>query len=207
MATETSSRVRVMDKQLSFQGLPVEKEPSVKGVLQQQSSFKHRRGIERHPTFHGVTFEKQPAMEKQKSIRGLLEKQKSFRAVMERQLSFMGGGGSSNDKRKYRDSPGKKGDSPLHLAARTGNLSRVKEILHNCDGQEAKKLLSNQNQEGETPLYVAAENGYSMVVSELLKHMDLQTASVAARNGYDPFHVAARQGHLGKPKSLCFILI
>jgi hypothetical protein len=32
----------------------------------------------------------------------------------------------------------------------------------------------------------------------MLEYMNLETASVAARNGYDPFHVAAKQGHLGE---------
>lgn len=95
-------------------------------------------------------------------------------------------------------SPGKRGDSQIHLAARAGNLSRIREILQNCDGNHAKDLLAIQNQEGETPLYAAAENGHAGVVAEMLGYMDLQTASIAARNGFDPFHVAAKQGHLGK---------
>jgi 1,4-alpha-glucan branching enzyme len=132
-------------------------------------------------------------MEKQKSFRGFMEKQKSFRVVMEKQLSFMG-----SERKKSKESPGKRGDLPIHLAARAGNLSRVKEILQNCSNYETKDLLAKQNLEGETPLYVASENGHDLVVSEILKYLDLQTASIVARNGYDPFHVAAKQGHLGK---------
>lgn len=130
-------------------------------------------------------------MEKQKSFRGFMEKQKSFRVVMEKQLSFMG-----SERKKSKESPGKRGDLPIHLAARAGNLSRVKEILQNCSNYETKDLLAKQNLEGETPLYVASENGHDLVVSEILKYLDLQTASIVARNGYDPFHVAAKQGHL-----------
>ncbi|MCI07774.1 ankyrin repeat-containing protein [Trifolium medium] len=132
-------------------------------------------------------------MEKQKSFRGFMEKQKSFRVVMEKQLSFIG-----SERKKSKESPGKRGDLPIHLAARAGNLSRVKEILQNCSNYETKDLLAKQNLEGETPLYVASENGHDLVVSEILKYLDLQTASIVARNGYDPFHVAAKQGHLGK---------
>lgn len=119
-----------------------------------------------------------------------MEKQKSFRVVMERQLSLMG-----SDRKKSKESPGKRGDLPIHLAARSGNLTRVREILQNCD--ETNDLLAKQNLEGETPLYLASENGHHMVVTEILKYLDLHTASILARNGYDPFHVAAKQGHLG----------
>ncbi|KAA0057324.1 hypothetical protein IC582_010083 [Cucumis melo] len=143
-----------------------------------------------------ISLEKQPSsrvvMEKQKSIRGFMEKQKSFRMVMERQLSFMGG-----ERKKTKESPGKRGDSPLHLAARAGNVVRVKEILQNSnDKNESNSLLSKQNLEGETPLYAAAENGHDFVVAEMLKYLDLETSFIAARNGYDAFHVAAKHGHL-----------
>ncbi|PKI78134.1 hypothetical protein CRG98_001462, partial [Punica granatum] len=114
---------------------------------------------------------------------------------MERQLSFLGGGGGGGgDKRKSKESPGKRGDSPLHLAARAGNSGKVREILHNCG--DPKGLLSKLNLEGETPLYTAAENGHVGAVIEVLKHSNLDSASIAARNGFDPFHVAAKQGHL-----------
>lgn len=145
-----------------------------------------------------ISLEKQPSsrvvMERQKSIRGFMEKQKSFRMVMERQLSFMGG-----ERKKTKESPGKRGDSPLHLAARAGNVVRVKEILQNSnDKNESNSLLSKQNLEGETPLYAAAENGHDFVVAEMLKYLDLETSFMAARNGYDAFHVAAKHGHLSK---------
>ncbi|KAL4561251.1 hypothetical protein LXL04_033414 [Taraxacum kok-saghyz] len=132
-------------------------------------------------------------MENQQSFRvSAMEKQKSFRIAMGRQMSF------GVDRRKPKDSPGKRGDSMLHLASRGGNLAKVIEIFQSVglDG------LSKQNQEGETPLYVAAENGHSHVVAQFLKHLDLQTASIAANNGYDPFHIAAKQGHLEVLKEL-----
>ncbi|CAH8347942.1 unnamed protein product [Eruca vesicaria subsp. sativa] len=190
-------KARALEKQVSFQGVSVEN--------QQQQPSRLGRAMEKQQSFRGVTvenpkrgiMEKLPSfgkatMERQKSFRGgFLEKQKSFRVVMERQLSFIG------ERRKKNESPGKRGDSPLHIAARTGNLSKVKDLIRGgCDGEELRELLSKQNLEGETPLYTAAENGHSTVVEEMLEHMDLQTASVAARNGFDPFHVAAKQGHL-----------
>ncbi|KAJ4891425.1 Ankyrin repeat family protein [Raphanus sativus] len=196
-------KARSLEKQVSFQGVSVENH--------QQQSSRLGRSMEKQQSFRGVTtgennqkrgvleklpsFGKATTMERQKSFRGgFLEKQKSFRVVMERQLSFIGGG----ERRKKTESPGKRGDSPLHIAARTGNLGKVKELIRGCcdDGEKLRELLSKQNLEGETPLYTAAENGQSAVVEEMLKHMDLQTASIAARNGFDPFHVAAKQGHL-----------
>ncbi|KAL1221173.1 Ankyrin repeat-containing protein [Cardamine amara subsp. amara] len=192
-------KARALEKQVSFQGVNVEnyQQRRLGRSLEKQHSFRgvtvenHKRGVmEKLPSFGRAT------MERQKSFRGgFLEKQKSFRVVMERQLSFIG------ERRKKNESPGKRGDSPLHIAARTGNLSKVKDLIRGCcDGggssQELKELLSKQNLEGETPLYTAAENGHSFIVEEMLKHMDLETASIAARNGFDPFHVAAKQGHL-----------
>ncbi|PHU02332.1 hypothetical protein BC332_27583 [Capsicum chinense] len=117
-----------------------------------------------------------------------MEKQKSFRIAMERQMSFGGG-----ERKRGKDSPGKRVDSPLHLAARVGNLGKVKEIFQKFEGKGIKDLLYQQNQEGETALYVAAENGNSLVVSEFLKHLDLKTASIVTNNGCDALHVAARQ--------------
>ncbi|OIT01921.1 PREDICTED: ankyrin repeat-containing protein At5g02620 [Nicotiana attenuata] len=158
----------------------MEKQISFRGVMEKQQSF--RNGT----------------IEKQKSFRGLMEKQKSFRIAMERQLSFGGG-----ERKRGKESPGKRGDSPLHFAVRAGNLGKVKEIVQKLDiSKGISDLLSKQNQEGETALYVAAENGHTLIVAELLKHLDLQTASILARNGYDAFHVAAKQGHIEVLKEL-----
>jgi hypothetical protein len=202
-----SSLVPVMEKQESVRGNSVEEQQSLRCVgaenqvrkgraLDKQVSFLAVNVVEKHG-IKGRAMEKQErAMERQRSFRGFVEKQKSFRVVMERQLSFMNVGG---ERKKKTDSPGKRGDSPLHLAARTGNLGKVMELIRACNGiEELKELSSKQNLEGETPLYSAAENGHSLVVEEMLKHMDLDTASVKARNGFDPFHVAAKQGHIGK---------
>ncbi|KZV34798.1 ankyrin repeat-containing protein [Dorcoceras hygrometricum] len=148
--------------------------------------------MEKQRSFRGIV------VEKQKSFKGLMEKQKSFRLAMERQLSF------GVERKKSKDSPGKRGDSPLHLAARAGNLGKVKEIIQKFENisNGVRDLLSNQNQEGETPLYVSAENGHVSVVGEFLTYSDVEVASIAANNGYDPFHVAAKQGHLDVLKEL-----
>eukprot|EP00268_Persea_americana_P054875 TRINITY_DN6335_c0_g1_i1.p1 TRINITY_DN6335_c0_g1~~TRINITY_DN6335_c0_g1_i1.p1 ORF type:complete len:537 (-),score=109.21 TRINITY_DN6335_c0_g1_i1:697-2307(-) len=112
---------------------------------------------------------------------------------MEKQWSF---------KKKNKEPKGKRGDSPLHLAARAGNVGQVKAILMGCENCRMQDLLALQNQDGETAMYVAAENGHASVVSELLKLSDVQTAALKATNGYDPFHIAAKQGHLDVLKEL-----
>ncbi|KAJ8533608.1 hypothetical protein K7X08_006932 [Anisodus acutangulus] len=149
--------------------------------------------MEKQVSFKGATMEKQLSFRK-----GVMEKQKSFRIVMERQVSF------SVEKKRGKESPGKRGDSPLHLASRAGNLGKVKDIVQKFDGNSKgnKDLVSLQNQQGETALYIAAENGHTLVVAEMLKHLDLQIASLVANNGYDAFQVAAKQGHLEVLKEL-----
>ena len=170
-------------------GKTMEKQSSFRKVMEKQVSFKN---VVDKPESSGKT------MEKLGSFRGaVLEKQKSFQLKMERQFSFAG-----SEKKKSKDSPGKRGDSPLHMYARAGNLRKIIEIIQNCESDDCKTLLCKQNQEGETPLYVAAENGHAMVVGEFMKYLDLHTASIGARSGYDPFHIAARQGHIGKTFNL-----
>jgi len=92
----------------------------------------------------------------------------------------------------------KRDDSPFHAAARAGNLDLVLELIGESSGEdeaaELKKQLGKQNQSGETALYVAAECGHVEVVKELIKHYDTVLAGMKARNGYDAFHIAAKQG-------------
>ncbi|RVW66062.1 Ankyrin repeat-containing protein [Vitis vinifera] len=91
---------------------------------------------------------------------------------------------------------GKRDDTPLHSAARAGQLEVVARTLSSAGEEELLELLSKQNQSGETALYVAAEYGYVDVVREMIQYHDLSTASIKARNGYDAFHIAAKQGDL-----------
>ncbi|CAA6663888.1 unnamed protein product [Spirodela intermedia] len=125
-------------------------------------------------------------MEKQKSFRvGLLEKQQSFR------------------EKKNKGITQKRGDSPLHLASRAGNLLQVREILlGGAHSSHLNALISAQNNDGETPLYVAAENGHVEVVHEILQQSDAHSASLKAKNGLDAFHIAAKQGHVDVLKEL-----
>ncbi|CAL9181883.1 unnamed protein product [Musa hybrid cultivar] len=142
------------------------------------------------------------ALEKLQSFRlGVMEKQKSFR--MDKQRSFrLGDRQQSFKERKNKESPGKRGDLELHLAARAGNAVRVHKILSECSETQLKDLLFKQNQDGETALYIAAEKGYVEAVREILKVSDIQSAGIKANNNYDSFHIAAKQGHLEVLKEL-----
>lgn len=101
-------------------------------------------------------------------------------------------------KKMTKQLTGKRDDTPLHSAARAGNLTSAIEILTKTDESDMKELLGKQNQSGETALYVAAEYGYVDMVRELLKYYDLADAEIKARNGFDALHIATKQGDLGK---------
>lgn len=137
-------------------------------------------------------------MERQSSFRlGALEKLKSFRG-MEKQKSFR----MMSLERRNRDSPGKRGDNPLHLAARSGSVPHAQKILAELDRAQVGEMAAKQNQDGETPLYVAAEKGHAEVVRVILMVSDVQTAGIKANNSFDAFHIAAKQGHLEVLKEL-----
>lgn len=123
---------------------------------------------------------------------------------------------SFNRKKMAKQLTGKRDDTPLHLAARSGDLEQVVEIISEREDAELKELLYKQNHSGETALYVAVECGFVDIVKEIMKYNDISMAAIKAKNGYDAFHVASKQGNLGKslPKvfkllfghSLCVIL-
>ncbi|KAK9055402.1 hypothetical protein SSX86_026485 [Deinandra increscens subsp. villosa] len=98
---------------------------------------------------------------------------------------------------------GKRDDSPLHTAARAGDINAIMDILGDCYGEEELiSLLSKQNHAGEPPLYVAAEYGYVDLVRLLIDQCDIATASIKANNGFDALHIAAKQGDLDVLKVL-----
>lgn len=104
---------------------------------------------------------------------------------------------STPRKKMTKQLTGKRDDTPLHSAARAGNLDVVKDTLKDAEEDELLDLLARQNQDGETALYVAAEYGYIDVVREMIQYYDLTAAGVKARNGFDAFHIAAKQGDIG----------
>ncbi|KAB2606813.1 ankyrin repeat-containing protein [Pyrus ussuriensis x Pyrus communis] len=91
---------------------------------------------------------------------------------------------------------GKRDDTPLHSGARSGNMAVVMDILENTEEGALKELLTKQNSSDETALYVAAEYGYVDLVREMIKCYDLSDAGIKARNGFDAFHIAAKQGDM-----------
>ncbi|XP_022744798.1 ankyrin repeat-containing protein At5g02620-like [Durio zibethinus] len=97
---------------------------------------------------------------------------------------------------------GKRDDTQLHSAVRAGDFELVLEIISGGEDGELKDLLSKQNQSGETALYVAADCGYADLVKEMMKYYDIVLAGVKARNGFDAFHIAAKQGNLDVLKIL-----
>lgn len=116
-------------------------------------------------------------------------RQQSFRQLSFRQHSF-------RQQKVTRQVTGEGGETPLHNAVRGGNLKEVLRIISSIGDGELKGLLSSQNHSGKTPLYIAAENGFVDIVSEMIKHYDIGSAGIKARNGYDAFHIAAKQGNL-----------
>ncbi|KAL6987521.1 hypothetical protein U1Q18_013265 [Sarracenia purpurea var. burkii] len=99
-------------------------------------------------------------------------------------------------KKMTKQLTGKRDDTPLHMAARAGDLELALDILTNSGDAEVKEWLSKQNQSGETALYVAAEYGYVDLVKEMVKYCDIQSAGIKAKNGFDAFHISAKQGDL-----------
>lgn len=100
-------------------------------------------------------------------------------------------------KKMRKQLTGKRDDTKLHAAARAGSLDEVLEILNGIGEDELKEFLIKQNQAGETALYSAAEYGHIDVVREMIKYYDPVAASIKAKNGYDAFHIAAKEGDLG----------
>ncbi|KZV23938.1 ankyrin repeat-containing protein-like [Dorcoceras hygrometricum] len=105
-------------------------------------------------------------------------------------------------KKMVKQLTGKRDDTALHSAARSGNIVAIREIIDDSGEDELAELLSRENSAGETALYVAAEYGYFEVVREMIKHYDLATAGIKAKNGFDALHIAAKQGDLEVVKVL-----
>ncbi|KAL5130329.1 Ankyrin repeat-containing protein [Glycine soja] len=109
---------------------------------------------------------------------------------------------STPRKKMTKQLTGKRDDTPLHSAARAGNMTVLKDTVGGTEEGELRVLLTKQNHAGETVLYVAAEYGYVDMVRELIQYYDLAGAGIKARNGFDALHIAAKQGDLDIVKIL-----
>lgn len=122
--------------------------------------------------------------------------------------------GKRFDKKKYvKQVTGRHNDTELHLAAQRGNLTAVRQILGEIDAQmvgtlsgadfdaevaEIRSAIVNEvNELGETALFTAAEKGHLDIVTELLQYSTNEGMTMKNRCGFDPFHIAASQGHEG----------
>ncbi|XP_038878763.1 ankyrin repeat-containing protein ITN1-like [Benincasa hispida] len=120
--------------------------------------------------------------------------------------------GKRFDKKKYvKQVTGRHNDTELHLAAQRGDLTAVRQILGEIDAQmvgtlsgadfdaevaEIRSAIVNEvNELGETALFTAAEKGHLDIVKELLQYSTKEGMSMKNRSGFDPFHIAASQGH------------
>ncbi|XP_067043687.1 transient receptor potential cation channel subfamily A member 1-like isoform X3 [Acropora muricata] len=81
------------------------------------------------------------------------------------------------------------GQSPLHYAARKGNLRAIEVLL-----SEGKVPVNLEDNDKATPLHTAALVGQTQVIQKLIYNGgDL---SLRDNDGFTPFHLAAREGHL-----------
>ncbi|PNY06034.1 ankyrin repeat-containing protein [Trifolium pratense] len=105
-------------------------------------------------------------------------------------------------KKMTKQLTGKRDDTPLHSAARAGNMASLKDTVDGAEESKLREIFNKQNQGGETALYVAAEYGYVDMVREMIQYYDLVDAGIKARNGFDALHIAAKQGDLDIVKIL-----
>jgi ankyrin repeat protein len=96
----------------------------------------------------------------------------------------------------------KKGEIPLHLAARYGHSNVVKVLIHRAKAlptdpesgvTEARKMLRMTNEEQDTALHEAARNSQSHVV-EILTKEDPEFPYSANVHGETPLYITAASG-------------
>lgn len=93
-----------------------------------------------------------------------------------------------------------KGDTGVHAAARSGNLTILTHMLEKLSQQKKKRLLSTPNFFGETPLHLAVRFGVSEVINLLLQHGSVVTFRVT--NGGTAWHKAAEEGVVASIRTL-----
>ncbi|OWM87544.1 ankyrin repeat-containing protein ITN1-like [Punica granatum] len=90
----------------------------------------------------------------------------------------------------------------LHFAAEIGDVELVRRIFRDIDEKgsddsklKASSLVSEVNELGESALFLAAKKGKAEVVKELLKHSNSEEVRRSSKDGFNPLHIAAFQGH------------
>ncbi|WP_370655132.1 ankyrin repeat domain-containing protein [Hydrogenophaga sp.] len=96
--------------------------------------------------------------------------------------------------------PALDGDTPMHMACRSGHLDAVLWLLLASlgpDGTQSKaaSVLNTSNQHGETPLQLAVQGGHANVVEFLLRQIGMDPNAPNQR-GWSPLHMAARAGRI-----------
>lgn len=106
------------------------------------------------------------------------------------------GKGKGKNKGKGKKGKGDKnesdGPSALHVAARSGDVSKVLELLSGV-GEEEPADVNSGDQHRRTPLHLAAFSGHVEVVRTLLEKS--ANADREAMDNFLPLHFAAQQGH------------
>jgi ankyrin repeat protein len=96
--------------------------------------------------------------------------------------------------RRLLDAPDRKGDTPLHRAARAGNARMVAQLVELAGGEdEVKALVRARNGRGETALHEAVRFGGTKMVRVLMDG-DRGLAGVVADDGTSPLYLASSLG-------------
>ncbi|KAK9079273.1 hypothetical protein SSX86_000943 [Deinandra increscens subsp. villosa] len=119
--------------------------------------------------------------------------------------------GQGGRKKYVQQVTGRHNDTELHLAAQRGDVVAVKQILDEINEQMTRTMSGDEfddevaetrasvvnevNELGETALFTAAERGFIEVVKELLPYTTKEGLALKNRSGFDPLHIAAREGH------------
>lgn len=82
------------------------------------------------------------------------------------------------------------GLTPFHVAATSGNLEIVKEMMKDWKDQ----LLEKVNKKGQTPLFVATKKGRTDVVTWLVEHD--ADVKVKDNSGTSLLSISANKGHV-----------
>jgi len=90
--------------------------------------------------------------------------------------------------RKDKNPENDNGFTPLHEAAKNGNLDICQLILKNI-----KEFNPSNKSTGVTALHVAAENGHFDICQLIIKN--IVDKNPADDNGFTPLHLAAQNGH------------